>query len=101
MRAASFVLTGDMLRELLHLPAYVRIRDVTPVANSPHNWNRDIQIVVESPDLPEIEPGAELPEARPQWTRLEPVNFDGWGLPDYPRRVLFPVIKDTDGSIVK
>lgn len=93
MGAANFVLTGELLREVLNLPVYVRIVDVTACPMNPYSLSRDIEIVVESPDLPDVPDGAALPVANPQWSRIEPVNFDGWGLPDYPHRLVSAVSK--------
>jgi hypothetical protein len=74
-RMASFVVTEELLCQVLHLPPGTRI---VAAARTPLGCG-DVRLTVEHADLKEIAEGDCVPKCDPKWVNHESISFGGWG----------------------
>jgi hypothetical protein len=80
MNGATFRVSEQLMPHILLLPEGTRVLDIILDMT---RGQRDFVVVVEHPDLPEVEGGMPWPEAMPTYKRTakhDHVKFIGWGL---------------------
>lgn len=75
MGRARLIVTGPLLLDWMPLPAGSYI-----VGSVQSEREDEIEIIVESPELPANEDNADLPRVTPTFRRNVPIEFVNWGL---------------------
>lgn len=76
-RRGRFIVSVELLLDVLHLPADTIITNVRPADSSAGG----IEFQVVHPDLPIVREGAEMPLLSPQIGQMGGPHFIGWGVP--------------------
>ena len=84
MRIVKFAISNTPLQNFLNLPRGAEIKAV--FLEGLDHYYKSFHVLVESPDLPEISEGEEIPERIPVWRRVieegyktEFVEWQEWG----------------------